>query len=344
MEMSCQSNGNSSNISQPCDIGETSYQPESNVAYASPAFVGGWMTTRKSKRFPNSGMRMRYGCFMIYGFDYDDSNDDFKVVGIYCGIGNVGSYETEVNIYTMRIDSWRRIQDFPCGIPLDDSDQQDLSGWPLLYLLKAQMQKCDKVSHSAIEMSCQSNGNSSNISQPCDIGGTSYQSKSNVAYASPAFVGGWMDVCRMSKGRCVALTFKKLYEGLSTGFLPKELTMYPIVNGTLINPMPLKYFKQVPDHVSSGSQYLTSGTSGINGTTNYFMGSGRRGDDRGCGIYCVIGNVGSYETKVKIYTMRIDSWRRIQDFSYGIPLDDSGKYANGALYWAISSNAGSSYS
>ncbi|KAA8548443.1 hypothetical protein F0562_000127 [Nyssa sinensis] len=78
-------------------------------------------STRKSKRLPNSGMRMRYGCFMIYGFGYDDSTDDYKVVGIYCVVGNVGSYETEVKIYTLRTDSWRRIQDFPCGIPLDDS-------------------------------------------------------------------------------------------------------------------------------------------------------------------------------------------------------------------------------
>uniref|UniRef100_A0A5B7BIV1 Putative F-box associated interaction domain-containing protein n=1 Tax=Davidia involucrata TaxID=16924 RepID=A0A5B7BIV1_DAVIN len=78
-------------------------------------------STRKSKRLPNSGMRMRYGCFMIYGFGYDDSTDDYKVLGIFCVVGNVGSYETEVKIYTLRTDSWRRIQDFPCGIPLDDS-------------------------------------------------------------------------------------------------------------------------------------------------------------------------------------------------------------------------------
>ncbi|KAA8548436.1 hypothetical protein F0562_000120 [Nyssa sinensis] len=66
-------------------------------------------------------MRMQYGCFMIYGFGYDDSTDDYKVVGIYCVVGNVGSYETEVKIYTLRTDSWKRILDFPCGIPMDDS-------------------------------------------------------------------------------------------------------------------------------------------------------------------------------------------------------------------------------
>ncbi|KAA8544562.1 hypothetical protein F0562_022579 [Nyssa sinensis] len=71
--------------------------------------------SRKSKRLPNSGRRMWYGCFMIYGFGYDDSTDDYKIVGIYCVVGNVGLYETEVKIYTLRTDFWKRIQDFPHG-------------------------------------------------------------------------------------------------------------------------------------------------------------------------------------------------------------------------------------
>ncbi|KAA8514717.1 hypothetical protein F0562_017896 [Nyssa sinensis] len=127
-------------------------------------------------------------------------------------------------------------------------------------------------SHSAMEMSCQLNGNSSNISQPCDIGGTSYKPESNAAYASPAFVGGWMYVNEQGQ-MCGPYIQEQLYEGLSTGFLPEELPVYPIINGTLISPVPLKYFKQFPDHVASGFQYLTGGTSDINGTTNYFMGS-----------------------------------------------------------------------
>ncbi|THF96056.1 F-box/kelch-repeat protein At3g23880-like [Camellia sinensis] len=78
-------------------------------------------STRKSKKLPNSGIRMRYGCFIIYGFGYDESIDDYKVVGIFCVFGSGGSYENEVKVYALRTDSWRRIQDFPCGIPLDDS-------------------------------------------------------------------------------------------------------------------------------------------------------------------------------------------------------------------------------
>ncbi|KAL1112315.1 hypothetical protein V6Z11_D02G119400 [Gossypium hirsutum] len=54
---------------------------------------------------------------------------------------------------------------------------------------------------------------------------------------------------------------QQLYEGLSTGFLPDELPVYPVVNGALINPVPLKYFRQFPDHVATGFIYLTSPTA-----------------------------------------------------------------------------------
>jgi len=50
---------------------------------------------------------------------------------------------------------------------------------------------------------------------------------------------------------------EQLYEGLHTGFLPEELPVYAIVNETLMNPVPLKYFKKFPDHVSTGFAYLT---------------------------------------------------------------------------------------
>ncbi|XP_061368682.1 histone-lysine N-methyltransferase ATXR7 isoform X2 [Gastrolobium bilobum] len=52
---------------------------------------------------------------------------------------------------------------------------------------------------------------------------------------------------------------EQLYEGLTSGFLPFELPVYPIVNGTIMNPVPLNYFKQFPDHVSTGFAYLSMG-------------------------------------------------------------------------------------
>ncbi|KAI8537981.1 hypothetical protein RHMOL_Rhmol09G0065500 [Rhododendron molle] len=84
-------------------------------------------TTRKSNRLPDSGVRMRYGCFIIYGFGYDLCSDDYKVVVIFCVLRSGGSYETEVKVYSLRTDTWRRIGDFCHGIPLNDSGRY-LSG------------------------------------------------------------------------------------------------------------------------------------------------------------------------------------------------------------------------
>ncbi|KAM7466098.1 hypothetical protein LguiB_013660 [Lonicera macranthoides] len=68
-------------------------------------------STRESRKLPNPGV-MRYVLHLMYGFGYDESTDDHIVVGIFCA---------EVKVYRSRRDSWRRIQDFPYGIPLDDS-------------------------------------------------------------------------------------------------------------------------------------------------------------------------------------------------------------------------------
>lgn len=53
---------------------------------------------------------------------------------------------------------------------------------------------------------------------------------------------------------------QQLCEGISSGFLPDELPVYPVLNGSLINPVPLKYFKQFPEHVATGFVYLSSNT------------------------------------------------------------------------------------
>ncbi|CAK9141465.1 unnamed protein product [Ilex paraguariensis] len=78
-------------------------------------------STRESKKLPNLGIKLKYGCYIIYGFGYDEISDDYKVVGIFCVFGIGGLYETEVKVYSLRTDSWRGIGEFPGGIPLDDS-------------------------------------------------------------------------------------------------------------------------------------------------------------------------------------------------------------------------------
>ncbi|KAJ4702393.1 Histone-lysine N-methyltransferase [Melia azedarach] len=110
-----------------------------------------------------------------------------------------------------------------------------------------------------MEMSCQSNGTSGDIQQSSSAGGTSCQDKRYYAYAPPAIVSGWMYLNEQGQ-MCGPYIQHQLYEGLSTGFLPDELPVYPIVNGTLINPVPLNYFRQFPDHVATGFAYLSVGS------------------------------------------------------------------------------------
>ncbi|KAJ9690088.1 hypothetical protein PVL29_012642 [Vitis rotundifolia] len=122
-------------------------------------------------------------------------------------------------------------------------------------------------SYSAMEMSCRSNGNTDDILQSCNIGGTLNQDRGGSGYTPPPFVGGWMYINEQGQ-MCGPYIQQQLYEGLSTGFLPDELPVYPVVNGNLINPVPLKYFKQFPDHVATGFAYLSAGISATIRPTN----------------------------------------------------------------------------
>lgn len=118
-----------------------------------------------------------------------------------------------------------------------------------------------------MDMSCQSNVNgdvpvcstSVNISHP---------HQSFCGYVQqPAFVSGWMYVNEQGK-MCGPYIKEQLYEGLTTGFLPFELPVYPVISGTIMNPVPLNYFKQFPDHVSTGFAYLSMDMSGTRIPTN----------------------------------------------------------------------------
>ncbi|GFQ01644.1 F-box/kelch-repeat protein at3g06240 [Phtheirospermum japonicum] len=48
-------------------------------------------------------------------------------------------------------------------------------------------------------------------------------------------------------------------------------------------------------------------------------------------IFCVFGNEGLYESVVKIYSLRADSWKSIGGFEGGVPLDDSEKFTSGKI-------------
>ncbi|GFY85211.1 hypothetical protein Acr_03g0019850 [Actinidia rufa] len=63
-------------------------------------------STRESHILPSLGKVINLG--ISYGFGYDSSNDDYKVVR-----GTFVNGPREVKVYSLRTDSWRRIQDFP---------------------------------------------------------------------------------------------------------------------------------------------------------------------------------------------------------------------------------------
>ncbi|KAK7303872.1 hypothetical protein RJT34_14790 [Clitoria ternatea] len=129
----------------------------------------------------------------------------------------------------------------------------------------------DKVDpDSGMQMSCPSNVNSGDVPVCSTAGNISHMDQSFCGYVQqPAFVSGWMYV-NESGQMCGPYIKEQLYEGLTTGFLPFELPVYPVINGTIMNPVPLNYFKQFPDHVSTGFAYLSMGIPGTTMPTNCF--------------------------------------------------------------------------
>ncbi|KAE8698077.1 hypothetical protein F3Y22_tig00110602pilonHSYRG00089 [Hibiscus syriacus] len=78
---------------------------------------------RVSKRLPDLGFKKRRGCYTVYGFGFDASLDDYKVVRVFCyqSKGFEDAYESIVRVYSLRTNSWRRIQDFHFGVPCNEA-------------------------------------------------------------------------------------------------------------------------------------------------------------------------------------------------------------------------------
>ena len=79
---------------------------------------------RKFSKLPSLDIPKREGSYTIYGFGYDHFSDSYKVVAVNCFESDSNGskvYKTEVKVYTLGTDCWRRIQDFPSGVPFDGS-------------------------------------------------------------------------------------------------------------------------------------------------------------------------------------------------------------------------------
>lgn len=111
--------------------------------------------------------------------------------------------------------------------------------------------------NSATESTFQSNSKNDDTFASCNTGVASYTNKSHAVHAQNAFVSGWMYMNERGQ-MCGPYIQQQLFEGLSTGFLPEDLLVYPVLNGSLMSAVPLKYFKQFPDHIASGFVYLST--------------------------------------------------------------------------------------
>lgn len=68
--------------------------------------------------------------------------------------------------------------------------------------------------------------------------------------------------------------------------------------------------------------------------TKYGFGFDEVNDDyKVVGILSGFCSGGRYESMVKIYSLRSDSWKTIDVFKDGLPFDDNGKFVNGKLHW-----------
>lgn len=119
-------------------------------------------------------------------------------------------------------------------------------------------------SHASMEESASSMNCAGGVPQLCTTGGL--HSEVVNGYSQPYIqaypVSGWM--YRNERGElCGPYIQEQLYEGLSTGFLPEDIFVFPIVNGALLNEVPLKYFRQFPEHVATGFTYLNTNVTTV---------------------------------------------------------------------------------
>ncbi|CAA0833038.1 F-box protein CPR30 [Striga hermonthica] len=77
--------------------------------------------TGEHRKLPPVAIKLRQGFYYIWGFGHDEVDDDYKVVGIFCEFGNGGLHKSTVMIYSLKANSWKMIEDFKGGIPLDDT-------------------------------------------------------------------------------------------------------------------------------------------------------------------------------------------------------------------------------
>ncbi|KAL1548206.1 F-box/kelch-repeat protein-like protein [Salvia divinorum] len=71
------------------------------------------------KKLPDFGVKINVGGYFTYGLGYDKSSDDYKVVGFFNN--NRDLSEVMVQVYSLRNDKWKRIENFKGSWLMDDT-------------------------------------------------------------------------------------------------------------------------------------------------------------------------------------------------------------------------------
>ncbi|CAI9093292.1 OLC1v1028761C1 [Oldenlandia corymbosa var. corymbosa] len=77
--------------------------------------------TTKLKGLPDSGIHRGYGICRNFGFGYVRCSDDYKVLGLFKilieSLNGPVSFKYEFRLYSLKNNSWRKIEDLKIGIP-----------------------------------------------------------------------------------------------------------------------------------------------------------------------------------------------------------------------------------
>lgn len=95
----------------------------------------------------------------------------------------------------------------------------------------------------AMEGSSQSFSNICELSLPHGSTGVTLTQNSSCDGYAQFSISGWMYV-NQNGHMCGPYSQEQLIEGLSSGFLPEELPVYPVINGSIGTSVTLKYLKQ----------------------------------------------------------------------------------------------------
>lgn len=75
-------------------------------------------STRICKNLPDLDLEINYGGYFVYGFGFDKSNDDYKVVKHFNGNRDLSG--VIVQVYSLKSDQWKMIKNFEGPCLMDD--------------------------------------------------------------------------------------------------------------------------------------------------------------------------------------------------------------------------------